>query len=300
MTFCFNRFITAMVTPFDETGEVNLKENGKLVKYITGISESDVIISGTTGESSSLSYHEKLDLLTSALSAKNENSNVILGSNTNNFSYSCKLSEEAEVVGADGLVLVMPYYLISTQAGLKEFLMRIAERVEIPVMLYNVPHRTGVNAEVETLLELLEVVPNIVAVKEANPDEKRYRELVSNMPMNTRLYSGNDSEIPKVMKAGGFGVVSVAGNAFPKMVKKLISLYADGKIAEGDQFFLDIKVVFESLFVEPSPIPIRAAVSENGFNIGTSRLPITPAMKSTRDRISKQMSKLAKEYKEVV
>ena len=265
---------TAIATPFNDTG-VNLNEFKNLLNFQLENNVDAIIVCGTTGESSTMSEEEKIAVIKCAIKTSNKKIPIIVGTGTNNTKQTLKNSKLAESLGADGLLIVTPYYNKCTQNGLIEHYREIAKNVSIPIILYNVPSRTGVNIEPETCFELSKI-PNIVAIKEASGNISQVAKIAHLCGDNLNIYSGNDDQIVPVLSLGGLGVISVLSNIKPKLTHDIVENFLNGSFEKAKKLQLDILPLIELLFAEVNPIPIKAALNILGYNFGTPRLPLTP------------------------
>ena len=265
---------TAIVTPFKD-GNVNLDEFKRLVDFQIENNEDSIIVCGTTGESPTLSVDEKKDLIKCAVETANGQIPIIAGTGANDTRKAIEMSQIAEKLGADGLLVVTPYYNKCTQNGLIEYYKSIAESVSIPIIMYNVPSRTGVNIAPETCYELSKT-PNIVAIKEASGNISKVAKIASICGNNLNIYSGNDDQILPVLSLGGIGVISVLANIKPNLVHNICYDFFDGNNKNATKLQLDNLPLTNALFEEVNPIPIKYAVSKIGFDCDTPRSPLSP------------------------
>ena len=232
-----------------------------------------LIVCGTTGESSTMTRDEKIIAINCALEFANEKIPVIVGTGSNNTREAIEMSKIAERLGADGILVVTPYYNKTTQRGLIAHYKDIAESVSLPIILYNVPSRTGVNIEPQTCLELSKI-DNIVAIKEASGNISQVAQISNLCGDNLYIYSGNDDQIVPICSLGGIGVISVLSNIKPKFVHDMVYDFLDGNIDKARKMQLNVLPLINSLFSEVNPIPVKYALNELGFNFGVPRLPL--------------------------
>lgn len=280
---------TAIVTPFTEDG-INLEEFGKLIENQIENGVKAIIVCGTTGESATMSKEEKQTLIDYAIKKVNNRIQVIVGTGSNNTKDTIEMSKLAENAGADGLLIVTPYYNKPTQAGLIAHYKAIAEAVNIPIMMYNVPSRTGVNIEPSTCLELSKI-DNIVAIKEASGNMPQVKQIDTLCGNNLDIYSGNDDQIIPVLSLGGRGVVSVISNIMPKYTSDMLEYYWQGKTAKATSMQLEIIDMVNALFCESNPIPAKCALNELGYDYGTPRLPLLELSEPKKKVLRKVMKK---------
>lgn len=269
------RLLTAMVTPFDNEGNVDYEQAKKLALALVASGSDGVIVSGTTGESPTLSRDEKLRLFAELKSALGEKGSVVAGTGSYDTRESLELTREAERSGVDAALLVVPYYNKPTQEGLLQHFATIARGTRLPCVLYNVPSRTITNLMPETVIELSRV-DNIVAIKEASGDLDQAARIIDGTPSDFLLYSGNDGDTLELISRGGFGVISVASHIVGNQIKEMIARAGDGKTAEAADIDRDLAPLFKALFVIANPMPIKHALNHLGFRVGNPRLPLMP------------------------
>ena len=263
----------AIVTPFTEDG-VNFPEFGRMIDaQIAGHTDA-IIVAGTTGEAATMSDAEHKEAIKFAVEYTKKRVPVIAGTGSNDTAYAVQLSQYAEKVGADGLLLVTPYYNKCTQKGLIEHFTKIADSVNIPCILYDVPSRTGVSIKVSTYAALSKH-PNIVAVKEANGDLSSILRLRFAVGDELAVYSGNDDQIVPILSLGGMGVISVLSNVMPKETHDICQLYFDGKVEEAAKLQIACTDIVDALFCETNPIPAKTAMRMMGYTAGPLRLPLS-------------------------
>ena len=269
----FGRLLTAMITPFDEDGGIDYPQARKLAKGLTESGTDGLVIGGTTGESPSMSDDEKIRLFAEVKEEVGNSASVIAGTTDNNHAKSIELSQEAEKVGADGLLLTVPAYNKPTQEGLYQNFKAISEATSLPGLLYNVPSRTALNMETETTLRLAEI-DSIVGVKEASSDYVQITNIIDKAPKGFDVWSGNDDETFPIMCVGGYGVVSVASNLYGNQIKTMMGLILEGNIESAAAAHRKMLPIFKALFWVTNPIPVKYAVNRAGFNAGKNRLPL--------------------------
>ena len=269
-----NKLITAMVTPFNNDGNVDYEASKELAKALVKTGSDGILIGGTTGESPALSNIEKLELFKSVKEAVGNSSDVIAGTTDNNTSESIKLSIEAQKLGVDGLLLTVPAYNKPTQEGLLAHFSKIADSIEIPGILYNVPGRTSLNMDAETTIELSKH-ENIIGIKEASSDISQITKIITKTSgTNFKIWSGNDDETFSIMALGGHGVVSVASNIVGLQISKMIGAFFDGNIELASKKHKHLLPLFEAIFWVTNPILIKRALNISGFDVGGLRLPM--------------------------
>ncbi len=279
----------AIVTPMNEDGSVNYEKLGELLEeQIAGHTDA-VIICGTTGESSTLSHEEHLDVIRYAINKVNKRIPVIAGTGSNCTETAVYLSKEAEKAGADGLLLVSPYYNKATQKGLILHYTKIAQAVSIPVILYNVPSRTGCNILPETVAYLVEHVENIVGVKEASGNISQVAKLMRLTNGEIELYSGNDDQIVPILSLGGCGVISVLSNVAPQQTHDITEAWFAGDIQKSCRLQLEAIDLIDALFCEVNPIPVKTALNLMGKEVGPMRGPLCEMEEKNEARLAKAM-----------
>ena len=283
---------TAIATPFDERG-INFEEYKKLVEFQIVQGADAIIVCGTTGESSTMSNTEKEDLIKFTVDIVDKRIPVIAGTGGNNTASVIELSKYAETVGADGLLVVTPYYNKTTQQGLVSHYTAIANSVSLPIILYNVPSRTGLNITPETYLELSKI-ENIVAVKEASGNISQVAKIAELCGDNLNIYSGNDDQVLPILSFGGLGVIFVLSNIYPKYVHNMVINYLSGKHEEALKAQLNSLSLIDALFSEVNPIPIKEALNILGFNFGKPRLPLVEMSETGKENLQHIIENFAK------
>ena len=267
------RLLTAMVTPFDDDGEINYKKARKLATALINSGSDGLVIGGTTGESPSMSNHEKIRLFAEVKEEVGEQAAVIAGTTDNNHRNSIELSKEAEGVGVDGLLLTVPAYNKPPMDGLYEHFKAIAAATSLPGILYNVPSRTSLNMDHATTLKLAEI-DNIVGVKEASSDPVQITQIIEGSPDGFRVWSGNDDETFSIMCTGGYGIVSVAAHIIGKQIQSMMGKLLEGDVESAAAEHRRMLPIFKAIFWVTNPVPIKYAVNRAGMDIGGTRLPL--------------------------
>lgn len=280
---------TAISTPFHENG-VDFKEFEKLIEAQIQNKVDAIIVCGTTGEASTMTKEEKIATIQCAIKISNGRIPIIAGTGGNNTKQVIEYSKEIESLGVDGLLIVTPYYNKCTQNGLIEHYKEIAKNISIPIILYNVPSRTGVNIEPKTCFELSKI-ENIVAIKEASGNLSQVAEIAHLCGDNLAIYSGNDDQILPVLSLGGIGVISVLSNVMPEYTHDIVQNFLDGNIPIATKMQLNILPLIKALFSEVNPIPVKAALNLLGYQYGTPRLPLTPISIEKETLLKKELSK---------
>jgi 4-hydroxy-tetrahydrodipicolinate synthase len=280
--------VTAMVTPFNENLEVNYDAAQALAELLVQTGSSGLVVSGTTGESPTLTHEEKITLFRKVKEAVGNRAAVLAGTSTYDTAESVRLSQEAERAGVDGLLLVAPYYNRPSQEGLYQHFKTIAHAVDLPVMIYNIPGRTGVNVEPSTLLRLAEIT-NVVAVKEASGNLNQMSEICAGAPDGFLVYSGDDSLTLPLLAVGGVGVVSVASHVVGRDIRRMCEAFFAGKVQEATKLHHRMLPLFKALFCTTNPVPVKAALNMLGANVGDVRLPLVEANDREREIIRKAL-----------
>ena len=280
---------TAIVTPFTKDG-INFEEFKKLLENQVENKVDAIIVCGTTGESSTMTKEERKETIKFAIDTVNKRTKVIAGTGSNNTSDAVEMSKYAESVGADGLLIVTPYYNKTTQKGLIAHYSEIAKNVNVPIILYSVPSRTGVNILPDTCLELSKI-SNIVAIKEASGNISQVAKIASLCGDNLAIYSGNDDQIIPVLSLGGKGVISVLSNVMPKYTHDMVRKYLDGQVKEACKMQLEVIDLIDMLFAEVNPIPVKHALNVMGYNYGIPRLPLIELSDENKEKIKNVMKK---------
>ena len=264
---------TAIVTPFNKENQIDFDEFKRLVDFQINNGVNAIVVCGTTGEAVTLSQEEKQELIKYCVKVVNKRVPVIAGIGSNNTKAVVENEIFAEKVGIDALLSVTPYYNKTTQKGLVEHFKMIAENTSLPIILYNVPSRTGVDIQPSTYLELSNI-KNIVATKEASGDISKVLKIRNLCKDNLWIYSGNDDQIIPILSLGGIGVISVLSNIMPKYTSEMIEKYFNKEIEEASTMQIQASKLIEDLFKEVNPIPIKAALNSIGFKCGNPRLPL--------------------------
>lgn len=279
----------ALVTPFTESGEVNYPKLKEIVEEQIAGGTDAIIACGTTGESATMSHEEHLDVIRYVCEVVNHRIPVIAGTGSNSTKEAIHLSQGAEKAGADGLLLVTPYYNKATQNGLIAHYTAIANSVSLPILLYHVPSRTGVTMKPETIVKLCKDVPNIVGVKEASANFSAIAEIMQLADGCVDLYSGNDDQIVPLLALGGKGVISVLSNVAPRQTHDICASFFEGDVKKSCEMQLKAIPVINALFCEVNPIPVKAAMNMMGKEVGPLRLPLTEMEPQNKERLKKAM-----------
>jgi 4-hydroxy-tetrahydrodipicolinate synthase len=265
----------AIITPFTENNEVNYEKLGELLDYQINNGTDSIVVCGTTGEASTLSHEEHLECIRYTVNKVNKRIPVIAGTGSNSTETAIYFSTEAEKYGADALLLVTPYYNKATQRGLKEHFTEIAKTVDVPILMYNIPGRTGCNLQPQTIADLVKDVDNIVGVKEASGDISQVAKIMHLTQGDIELYSGNDDQIVPLLSLGGIGVISVLSNIAPSQTHDIVAKFLSGDVKGSLELQLKYLPLIDALFSEVNPIPVKKAVNLMGFEVGNLRRPLT-------------------------
>lgn len=279
----------ALITPFTADGEVNYPKLREIVEEQIAGGTDAIIACGTTGESSTMDHKEHLEVIRFVCEVVNKRIPVIAGTGSNSTSEAIHLSKGAEEAGADGLLLVTPYYNKATQRGLIAHYTAIANSVNIPIILYHIPGRTGVTMKPETIVKLCREVPNIVGVKEASGNFSAIAEIMSMADGCVDLYSGNDDQIVPLLAMGGKGVISVLSNVAPQQTHEICTSFFRGDVKKSCQMQLEAIPLINALFCEVNPIPVKAAMNLMGKEVGPLRLPLTEMEPQNQERLAEAM-----------
>ncbi|MBQ7027923.1 MAG: 4-hydroxy-tetrahydrodipicolinate synthase [Ruminococcus sp.] len=280
----------AIITPMNADGSVNYDELGRIIDDQIANSTDAIVICGTTGEASTMTDEEHLECIRYAVEKTAKRVPVIAGTGSNDTAYAVKLSKEAEEVGADGLLLVTPYYNKTTQKGLIAHFTAIADAVNIPIVLYNIPGRTGMGMEVSTIKKLAEH-RNIVAVKEASGNISYAAKLIAECGDVIDVYSGNDDMIVPLMSLGAKGVISVLSHVIPKQTHDMVQYCLDNNYAEATKLQIEYLDLINNLFIEVNPIPVKEAMNMMGWNAGSCRLPLCDMSDEHKEVLRASMAK---------
>lgn len=289
----FGKLLTAMVTPFNQEGEVDYNQAQKLAEYLLENGNDGVVVAGTTGESPTLSFAEKVKLFKAVKEAVGNRGVVIAGTGSNNTAGSVELTREAEKAGVDAIMLVAPYYNKPSQDGLYAHFKTIANATELPIMLYNIPGRSAINILPETQKNLAEI-ENIVAVKEASGDLNQVSRIKAILPSSFAIYSGDDALTLPLLALGGAGTISVAAHIVGKEMKKMIEAFLNGDLNKAVEINVRLYPVFQAMFMNTNPIPVKTAVNLLGIKAGELRLPMVSATDEEKNILKDLLISLGK------
>lgn len=265
MRFDFGEVLTAMVTPFDNKGSVDYSKVEELTAYLAENGSDSIVVTGTTGESPTLTHDEELEILSSAKRAVMNNKKIIMGTGSNSTETAVMMAKKTEKEGADGILTVVPYYNKPSQKGMIAHFSAIASAVNLPIILYNIPSRTGVNMSVETAKYLTETHENIVAIKQSFGDLDVITDYKLNLPKDVAIYSGDDSLTLPMLSVGAHGVVSVASHLWGKEIKSMIRNFKTGDVSAAKNMHYKLYPIMKKLFMAPNPVPVKAALSRKGI-----------------------------------
>lgn len=281
----------AIVTPMKEDGSVNFEVFGELVEEQIAGGTDCIIVCGTTGESSTMTHEEDMECIKFVIDKVNKRVPVVAGTGSNCTATAIQSSVEAEKLGADGVLLVTPYYNKATQGGLVKHFTAIADAIKIPCILYNVPSRTGCNILPETVMEIVHKAKNknVTAIKEASGNISQVAKLASIANGEIDIYSGNDDQIVPILSLGGKGVISVLSNVAPRQTHDIVAKYLEGNVKESMDIQLKAIPLISALFCEVNPIPVKAALNLMGKNVGNPRMPLTEMEEANKEKLAKAM-----------
>ncbi|KST61818.1 4-hydroxy-tetrahydrodipicolinate synthase [Mastigocoleus testarum] len=288
----FGKVLTAMVTPFNEDGSVNYDVAASLAKYLVESGTDTVVVCGTTGESPTLNLDEEYQLFSTVLEAVAGKALVMAGCGSNSTKEAIFATQKAEKLGVDGTLQVVPYYNKPPQAGLYKHFQTIAQASELPVLLYNIPGRTGCNLEVETVVHLAEI-SNIVGIKESTGSTERVNEIRSLTPAEFQIYSGDDYMTLPLLAVGAKGIVSVASHLVGKELQQMIQAFNSGEVRVATEIHLRLFPLFKALFATSNPILIKEALRLQGWNVGFTRLPLYETNSKASDNLTEVLKKLS-------
>lgn len=292
MRYNFGEVITAMVTPFDKNGKVDYNKVEELTSYLLENGSDSIIVTGTTGESPTLIYDEELEILNSAKRASHNTKKIIMGTGSNSTETAVMMSKKAEKEGADGILTVVPYYNKPSQKGMIAHFSAVAEAVKIPVILYNIPSRTGVNMTVDTAKYLTEKYNNIVAIKQSFGDLDIITDYKLALPNDVAIYSGDDSLTLPMLSVGAHGVISVASHLFGNEIKSMIRNFKTGDITSARNMHYHLYPIMKKLFMAPNPVPVKACLAKKGIIDEFVRKPLVTLDESEKKELFKVFSQI--------
>ncbi|MFD1170246.1 4-hydroxy-tetrahydrodipicolinate synthase [Oceanobacillus caeni] len=282
----FGNVLTAMVTPFNQNGEIDYEATRTLVNHLIENGSDGLVVAGTTGESPTLTHKEKLDLFKFVMEVVEGRVPVIAGTGSNNTNASIELTKEATELGVNGIMLVVPYYNKPSQEGMYQHFRAIAESTKLPIMLYNIPGRSVVNMEPSTVIRLAQI-ENIVSIKEASGDLDNVSKIITDAPDNFSVYTGDDSMTLPTLSVGGAGVVSVASHVIGNEMQEMVTRFKDGDVAYAASLHRQLLPLMKALFTSPNPTPVKEALNHIGVQVGGVRLPLVPLNDTERAALYK-------------
>ncbi|NLK51228.1 MAG: 4-hydroxy-tetrahydrodipicolinate synthase [Syntrophomonadaceae bacterium] len=272
----FGRVLTAMVTPLDRDGRLDLDQARDLAVYLVNNGSDGLVVTGTTGESPTLTQEEKLQLYAAVLEAVKGKASVIAGTGSNSTASTIELTMKAEKLGVDGIMLVTPYYNKPTQEGMYQHFQAVAEKTQLPIILYNVPGRTSSNLLPSTVARLAQL-PNIVAIKEASGSLDQVSELMGLLPDDFVVYSGDDSLTLPLLALGAYGIISVASHVAGREIQEMVQAFVRGEMQRARSLHLKLFPLYKAMFIVTNPIPVKMALNLIGHPVGPPRLPLVEA-----------------------
>lgn len=290
----FGRLLTAMITPMTNSGTIDWPSVDSVLEHLIGAGTDSIVVAGTTGESPTLTHGEKLELIRYVVQKAEGRVRVIAGSGSNDTASSAQLTQEAEEAGADGVMLVVPYYNKPTQEGLYQHFKTVAQSTSLPVMLYNIPGRSGVNMSVDTMVRLTHDVDNITSIKESSGDLVQVMELVERKREDVAVYSGMDELTVPYLSAGGAGVVSVASHVVGEEMKEMVDSFLRGNVDRAGQIQRRLVPLIQALFMTSSPAPLKYALSLMKICGDSVRLPLVSLKPSEKDHMHSLLRRMNK------
>lgn len=282
----------ALITPMNEDGSINYDEMERIVNDQIEHGTDAIIVCGTTGEASTMTHEEHIETIKACVGMVKKRVLVIAGTGSNCTETAIYLSKEAQNAGVDGILVVSPYYNKATQNGLKKHFTAIAEKVDVPMILYNIQGRTGVNIKPKTLAELAKEVDNIVAVKEASGDLSQVAEILAESEGRLDVYSGNDDQIVPIVALGGKGVISVLSHVVPQETHDIVAKLMAGDVEGSAKLQLKYLKLIKALFSEVNPIPVKAAMNMMGYNVGSLRMPLSEMEDANKEVLRNAMKEV--------
>ena len=279
--------VTAMATPFNDKLEVDYKATEKLANYLVENGTDAILVAGTTGESPTLTNDEEIELLKTIKKAVGNKAKIVIGAGSNSTQTAVKMTKKVENIGVDAILSVVPYYNKPSQKGLVQHFSQVAEATDLPIIIYNIPGRTGINMLPDTIAELADKYENIAAVKQSNPDLDLVTEIAIKTPDDFLIYSGDDSLTLPMLSLGAYGLVSVTSHLLGKEIKKMITLFKQGDVKEAAQIQHKCYPMFKALFTAPNPVPLKACLQEIGLIQEYVRLPLVTLSENEKTILKK-------------
>lgn len=287
----FGKILTAMVTPFDQMGNINKQLTSDLIEHLIQTGSDGIVVNGTTGESPTLSNTEKLQLIEWVVEIVNKRVPVIAGTGTNNTQNSVELTKQVSTIGVDGIMAVTPYYNKPSQRGMIEHFMRIAKATTLPIMLYNIPGRSVVNLTAESIIQLSQI-DNIVSVKEASGNLEQIVEIIEGTDDSFSVYSGDDSLTLPLLAIGGNGVVSVSSHIVGKQMQEMMNEFLNGEIVKAAKIHRKLLPIMQGLFLAPNPTCVKYALQLQGIDVGDVRLPLISLTDEEKETIKQLLCRI--------
>lgn len=281
----FGRVSTAMITPFDAKGHIDFPKTTQIVNHLIANGTDSLVVAGTTGESPTLSKQEKIALFKHVVKVVEKRVPIIAGTGSNNTYDSIEMTKEAERAGVDAVMVVGPYYNKPNQEGLYQHVKEVAENTTLPVMIYNIPGRSVVNIEPETIIRL-SAVENIVAVKEASGNLNNITKIIAGTPDDFYVYSGDDSLTLPLLSVGGTGVISVASHVIGPEMQEMVGAFLEGDLKKAARMHQELLPIMTALFAAPNPVPVKTALQLKGIDVGSVRLPLVPLTEEERTKLA--------------
>ncbi|HRC62074.1 MAG TPA: 4-hydroxy-tetrahydrodipicolinate synthase [Dehalococcoidia bacterium] len=285
------RLLTAMVTPFRADGSVDYEQAGELAKALLASGSDGIVLTGTTGETPTLSIEEQVEVWRSVRRAVGPDAMLVGGASTNSTSESLEMVTQGVDAGMSALMFTVPYYNKPPQEGLFRHFRTLAEATPLPCILYNIPGRTSLNMTAETTLRLAREVPNIVGIKEASGDMEQIGIILDGAPAGFKVWAGDDSAAVNIVERGGWGVISVASHLVGRQISEMLAAAAAGQIEEARRLEAGLMPLFNVLFIETNPIPVKFALNHVGFRVGGLRLPMIEASEAAQAKVSAELAK---------
>lgn len=285
------RLLTAMVTPFRADGSMDYDQAGELAKALLASGSDGIVLTGTTGETPTLSIEEQVEVWRSVRRAVGPDAMLVGGASTNSTSESLEMVTQGADAGMSALMFTVPYYNKPPQEGLFRHFRTLAEATPLPCILYNIPGRTSLNMTAETTLRLAREVPNIVGIKEASGDMDQIGVILDGAPAGFKVWAGDDSAAVNIVERGGWGVISVASHLVGRQISAMLAAAAAGQIEEARRLEAGLMPLFNVLFIETNPIPVKFALNHVGFRVGGLRLPMIEASDAAQAKVSAELAK---------
>ncbi|PKG23078.1 4-hydroxy-tetrahydrodipicolinate synthase [Niallia nealsonii] len=281
----FGRVATAMITPFDAKGHIDFPKTTQLINYLLENGTNSLVVAGTTGESPTLSKQEKVALFKHVVDVVEKRVPVIAGTGSYNTYDSIELTKQAEAAGVDSVMVVGPYYNKPNQEGIYQHIKAVAENTSLPVMVYNIPGRSVVNIEPETIIRLANDIDNIVAVKEASGNLTAMTKIIAGTKDNFAVYSGDDSLTLPILSVGGSGIISVASHVIGNEMQEMVTSFLEGNVEKAAKIHQQLLPIMSAMFMAPNPVPVKTALQIKGLDVGSVRLPLVPLTEEERTKL---------------